>query len=173
MRVASIWLVPSPPSARAIEQLMREVDGDHPTWPRFTPHLTLQGGSVSPEQLLTELPKLARTGSIVAPVSGLDCSPVIFKTLFLTFDNDHPGLKAARSVLSPVVDYEFKPHVSLVYCTQAQLDNSARADLLRCFHPRAMELGSVEFTSAVVVSPKNGATWEMIADWEVLASVDL
>ena len=168
MPIASVWLLPSQASTDAISRIMRDLDEQHSSWPRFTPHLTLYSGHS--DDLKESFSNLCRLGGpFVAPVKGVDWTMERFKTVFLTFDAAHPAFIAARTAIvdqSKLASTSFNPHVSLIYCTSTELSCQERAKLAESCLGKLL---NVEFDRAVVVSPRNGVTWEVVSDWEVVA----
>jgi hypothetical protein len=160
------WLVPAPPHHRnlaaIIDGLAQELDA-----PRFEPHVTLYAGARSGdddvEALLTQATE--NLGSLELRIAGVGTSPELFKTLYLEFEPEPQTERLCRlfrAGLKPALDYELKPHLSLLY---KHLPGTTRAALASRFDVVGQR---IVFAQIAAVRPGEGDNkWLDIDRWDV------
>ena len=135
------WLLPaeSPRSwfVATIAQLARKYDG-----PLFEPHVTLYSTDENDEAARTLLERIAALHApIELSVGGIEHSERFTKTFFVQFANarDAQQLSDAFVAASPSQkNYEFNPHLSLLYAHLPAETKAAEARNIRAPFERAL-----------------------------------
>ncbi len=113
----AFWLVPAPAERKYFESLIAELAARFGA-PVFEPHVTLLGGDIDERVAADVLHQVEFAKPIELEVAGIEFSDKYTKTLFVQFRSSDrastlsDALKAAAGTSS---DYEFNPHLSLVY----------------------------------------------------------
>jgi 2'-5' RNA ligase len=117
--VHSIWLMPAPDDAEALERMVGDFSGRFGS-PRFRPHLTLvedmerSVGDLAP--LVEEV--AAGIGPFAAPVETIGVSALFFRSFYARFAAEGPLLELKRRAIEKILPgdiAEFMPHISLAY----------------------------------------------------------
>jgi len=112
------WLIPAEPERSFFESVVVDLARRYNA-PAFEPHMTIHVGSSGEyvaEQAIAKA--VSCCGAIEAKVLGTDHSGVFIKTLFVQFA---PNAKlrrlneTIRNAAQNASDYQFKPHLSLLY----------------------------------------------------------
>jgi 2'-5' RNA ligase len=117
-RKLAFWLVPERGTQALFEPLIRELAAEFDA-PVFEPHVTLQGADVGEAEALRALRDVcASYGAIELEISGIEHSPKYTKTLYVQFRPSAAATAlsdAVRDRLACSSNYEFNPHLSLLY----------------------------------------------------------
>ena len=161
----SFWLLPSEPAKGKLQQLITDLAGRFDA-PVFAPHVTLYSGPLTE----TDRPNdaLANVASRFAPLdlhsTGISFSSQFTKTLFIEFALDD-SLKqlsdALRGKATTPIDYELKPHMSLIY---AELDEQSKRRLKEeLFAPSVIRFDAI----AAMISGESTRTRTDVENWKV------
>lgn len=125
--MVAYWLVPAEPHRSAFAAIIRELAQRYEA-PVFAPHVTLYSDDADEQSARALLDQLAKENrAIELAVRGIDYSDKFTKTLFVEFENTPEAQQLADAIRkhsSSSSDYEFSPHLSLLY---AQLPNDTKA----------------------------------------------
>jgi 2'-5' RNA ligase len=117
----SYWLIPTEPDKTQLTEMIRLLASRFDA-PLFEPHVTLYSGPLDSTERPDDIIRAVARGAseIVLDTTGIGHTQQFTKTLFLEFapnealDKLSGELKRHSSMSD---DYDFKPHLSLVYAT--------------------------------------------------------
>lgn len=170
----TIWLVPAEPQRSELSRRIAQLAAEHATLP-FTGHVTLFTTEAPPadssrswSDLVAEI--AARHGAVTLTPTGTAHSSEFSKTVFYEFSTDS-RLASLQGELSrsasPGGDFEFSPHMSLLY--KEDLAPEVRAKLASTNPPPPPFRAD---TLAVVVPGPSG-DWHDVAGWREIARYSL
>lgn len=165
------WLMPAAAQKRqlaaVIEQLARKYDA-----PLFEPHVTLYS---SDDDEAAAAALVERVAPRFAPVTLLVCcveqSARFTKSLFVQFENNADAQRLSDSIRAESqsqTDYEFEPHLSLIY---AALPSATKAAEARAVH---LPFDGVTFeTISAITFPRPIRSRGDVEAWRIITTADL
>lgn len=169
--VIAYWLIPSEPAyswfQRIINNLARRCAA-----PVFEPHLTVHVGASQADAAEAALAQVASQCKFIGLTPlGIDQSAEFIKTLFVQFAVS-PDLWQTRDIIrraaNDTLDYELKPHLSLLYKTLA---SATRQELAASIAVPFCEITFDAIKAVRCVSPTQ--TRLDVEAWRVLATQKL
>lgn len=169
----TVWLVPAEPHRSELSQHIAQLSAEHEALP-FVCHVTLFTTGAPPadasrnwSELVAEV--ASRHGPVTLTPTGTAHSAEFSKTLYYEFSID-PDLASLQADISqsaaPGSDFEFSPHMSLLY---KDLAPEVRAKLASS-HPPPPPFRA---DTLAVVIPGASGDWEDIAGWREIARYPL
>jgi 2'-5' RNA ligase len=165
----TVWLVPAEPARAELLRQIAALAAEHGTVP-FPPHVTLfttEAPVIDPrswDHLLAQI--AARHSPLTLEPTGTSHSDEFSKTLFFQF-RPSPQLTALQGDVSrsasPGAEYQFSPHMSLLY---KELTAEVRASLAQ----RIPLPGPIPADTLVAVIPGESGDWHDVAGWREIAS---
>ena len=131
----AFWLTPEKQAYTQLEDCIKTLCQQYVATP-FAPHVTLFAGEHQQDEDMVELgQRLAdEAAAIRLKLHKIDYSDFIFKTLFLQFTPHPPPIKLVRTIQSTLQnpgDYQFDPHLSLIYAKISQNTQQALAQSIQ------------------------------------------
>ena len=169
--VIAYWLIPSEPAhsffQRIINDLARRYDA-----PVFEPHVTIHVGADRADAAKNALGNAAREWKLIGLTPlGIDQSDEFIKTLFVQFVPStelRQINESIREAANNSLQYELKPHLSLLY---KNLAAATRRELAASINLPLSEVTFDAIKAVRCVSPtKSGADVEA---WHVVAAASL
>ena len=161
----SIWLLPSEKESKRFQKIIDILSELFKT-PTFEPHITLY----------THIPKLtdelfynvsvlaALTNTFEVSIAEIQTSPKYYKSLFtnITFNHTLENLQQEVQNLFPGIDYDFLPHLSLLYgdieeALKSEKIDAIREDLIQMFQ-----------VSRIAIVYTQGE----VSDWKIIETFD-
>ena len=161
------WLIPAEPHRTELAEIVRALAATHDA-PVFEPHVTLYSNDSDKESARVLLDQIARQHRAVElAVGGVDHSEKFTKTLFLQFENTPEAQQlseAIRAHSASEKQYEFDPHLSLIY---VELPADTKLAEARAIHDRFERvrfdaLAAIEFPRPIK-SRADVEAWRTIA----------
>jgi len=114
----SVWLIPQKKEADYFSKLINQYASQYKAQP-FTPHVTIYfGDTASLDQVKNTVQLFTKQSApIVLKVNNIGATSEIFKTLFVTFDNNAVLARWAKQIGKQTIKdtYQLKLHLSLLY----------------------------------------------------------
>jgi hypothetical protein len=167
----SYWLVPAEPDRQQLGQVIREL-ARRTDAPVFDPHVTLYSG---PASSLKHASAIVRSvtrdvAALSLRTTGISHSEQFTKTLFIECET-HPAIAAMSEAFKqqsePSLDYELKPHVSLLYANVPERVRQKLAGEL--LMPPAIRFDCVR----AVLTGTQTKTRQDVEAWRAIAEVRL
>jgi len=161
----AFWLTPERQAYTQLESHIQTICQQYGATP-FSPHITLFVGERQQNEDMVGLGRQLADAvpSIAMKLEKIDYSDFFFKTLFLQF-SAHPSptklIQIIQNGLQDYGDYQFDPHLSLVY---AKIPSNTQQSLA---HSIQLDMDSILFNrlDLVIPNPETNA-WADIAGWE-------
>jgi 2'-5' RNA ligase len=152
----SVWLEPSQQDAKHLRKII-----NHPAKkynaPIFAPHVTLYGGIQRYRDAENAVRKCTAFSKLHLETKGIRYSDYLWKTLFAEIKKDDCVKqlnKCLKNSLGRQVNYEFRPHLSLIY---KKLDANTKRKLARTM---TVKKHVVFDKITIIISSKNVKTWK-------------
>jgi 2'-5' RNA ligase len=161
------WLIPADEQKKHLASLIGDLARKYNA-PVFAPHVTVFSSADSEEHARDLVERVAaRHGAVELSVSGIAHSEKFTKTVFLEFNDDAAAQKlsdAVRESSHSARDYEFDPHLSLLYADLPQREKSAAAEGVRLAFDHVVfdSLAAIQF-SQPIKSRADVEAWRTIA----------
>lgn len=172
-QLTGYWLIPAEPVQAHLVSIVRELAQKYHA-PVFEPHLTLFSNSETEEHTRDVLRRVAAAHSPVElSVSGIEHSEKFTKTLFVQFSRNEAAQRLSDSVRAassdPEQEYEFNPHLSLIYADLATETKAAEARRVRlpCDRIRFDAIAAIDFPTPIKTAADVEA-WRMIAKTKLI-----
>ena len=170
------WLIPAEPAHSFFEKTIEDLAGRYDA-PVFEPHMTIY---VGPDRLSVAEELIAKAaaycGRLEAKMLGIGHSGEFTKTLFVQF-----ALNAKLIRLNEVIrhttrgstDYQFKPHVSLLYKKMPVTSRRALADSIKLPFTRVV-FHSIKAVRCILPTRSRGhvEAWCVVAAASLAAQFD-
>jgi 2'-5' RNA ligase len=131
--IIAFWLMPAAPASRFFAKLVGDLAARTDA-PVFEPHVTLSAGKIKPAAALQVLPQTQQQyGPLDLEIDRIDSSEEFTKTLFVQFRPSPAASALSRAIANAVGagnDYEFNPHLSLLYKEMPPGEKAALADAI-------------------------------------------
>ena len=166
------WLLPAEPARAWFVSTTGELARKYHA-PVFEPHVTLySGGDEEDEHARSLIDRIAiRTGAIELQVGGVEHSEKFTKTLFVQLRASESARQlsdAIRAGSESPRDYDFNPHVSLLY---AHIPHVAKVAETERIH---VPFDHVRFDAlAAVFFPKPIETGDDVENWRIIGKATL
>ena len=168
--IVSFWLMPAAREreffAGVIAELAARFDA-----PDFEPHVTLFGGKADEQRALAALEEIQHSRPLEMEIDRVAYSEVFTKTLFVQFHSTPEAAALSdlvRNAAGLTLDYEFNPHVSLLYSDLPEAEKESLARTL------AIPFERVSFDRVQVISTRDPITSrKAIDEWRVLGGCEL
>lgn len=151
----SIWLEPSQKDAKYLNKIILDLAKKYGA-PRFSAHITVYSGMSCLNQAKVAV-NSCRPSKFRVKTSTIRHSDYLWKTIFVNIKKD-TNLRAVNSILQKnlKLDYEFKPHISLIYKT---LDTATKRKIIKSLKIKK----SLTFEKITIIrSSKNVHTWKKL-----------
>jgi 2'-5' RNA ligase len=157
----SLWLKPSIESFRRYQSIITDLSDIHQTQ-SFEPHITLMSGinDISDEafykiSILAALIKVFDDNS-----TTLSMHNSYYKSLYATIQSNTTldNLSAEIQALFPKNNYEFQPHLSLIYSDLTKVEKLKIIEHQKKFHPKLIGLEGIQIMKTIGAS----------TDWETI-----
>jgi len=164
----AFWLLPAAEMRAVLTSLVERL-AKHFGAPSFEPHVTLQVAEVDEQAALGAVRNVcASAGPIELAISGIEFSPQYTKTLYLQFRQTpvaHGLSEAVREALPCTSDYQFNPHLSLLYKDLPEEAKRATAGGIHLPFSR-VEFDRVKVTStlAEISTAADVAAWQTLGE---------
>ncbi len=166
----ALWLTPDKASNETLSALIKTLSNKFSS-PVFEPHVTLLGKIRSINNSDSDLEKntlaLAKQLTpIKVSSSRVDCEDTFYKSLFLEIDHSkalNQANRMAEKMFELDDDFQWKPHLSLLYGEQSKQDKEKAIDNFlphKAFH---MELNTLQLIYG----------FGLPEEWRVIMSIDL
>lgn len=128
----AIWLLPEKKDAFYLSKIINDLSKKYRA-PTFFPHITIYGlVDVSLEKLNQSIKKsIEEINTIIVKAEKVDFSDNLWKTIFIEIKNNNEMnliYKRLSQQLMTFGDYNFFPHISLIY---KKLDKSEKLDIIK------------------------------------------
>ena len=158
----SLWLLPEKKDSFKLKRLINELSIENGS-PSFEPHLTLFGRvSIAPDPLFKFFEeRTVDQKKIVSEIKDLRLGISPWRAMFLGIKMSeilHSFQTRIIEKLNTVRNYDFDPHLSLVYCNKKATKVSIRGVSM----PRTIRFESL----AVVEVPNNIDEWNIIREFK-------
>jgi hypothetical protein len=163
----SYWLVPAAGDKERFEEIIRQLAAAFDA-PVFEPHVTVYSGPLSPRDNPREVvaATAAETFELVLRSNGIAHSEPFTKTLFVEFAANEiltQLSEALKQRSAQSVQYELKPHLSLIYAPLAPAARSRLADEIVL--PSTVRFDALK----AILSSEHVRTREDVEAWRVVA----
>ncbi|MBI5697089.1 MAG: hypothetical protein HZC29_00995 [Thaumarchaeota archaeon] len=151
----SIWLEPSQKDTVYLNKIISDLAKKYGA-PRFSAHLTVYSGVSGLNQAKSAV-NSCRLAKFQVKTSAIRHSDYLWKTIFVNIKKD-TNLRTVNSILQKnlKLDYEFKPHVSLIY---KALDTATKRKIIKNLKIKK----SLTFDKITITrSSKNVHTWKKL-----------
>jgi 2'-5' RNA ligase len=164
----SVWLVPALPERETLRTVITELSGTFGA-PAFDPHVTLYNADIPTEN---QADIMARLAEIAAEFANFELksgevqhTENFFKTVFIQIEPDKTLEKLQKAIAKPLKahgDYDFDPHLSLIYKEMPDESKAALAQTVQT--PPYFGVDEIW-----VVTPGDlAAGWFAITHWQVI-----
>ena len=172
--IITFWLLPAAPADRFFAQLVEDLAARADA-PVFEPHVTLSAGKIDEATALQVLPQLQQQyGPLELEVERIDSSEKLTKTLFVQFRPSEPASALSLAIAKAVGggnDYEFNPHLSLLYKEMPLRDKAALADtVVLPFSSVTFDRVKVVAMTAPITSGEQVEAWRSLGDGKLTAA---
>jgi 2'-5' RNA ligase len=167
-QMVAFWLMPAREEREFFESLIDLLSVRFDA-PRFEPHVTLFGGrDVQPDRAVQVLHEFAIGEPIKLSIKRVTFSSEFTKTLFVEFRASAEAAaltSAIRSATGSKSDYQFSPHLSLVYKNLPPREKAEVAQSLEMPFEIAMcDAVKVITGNAGTSGPADVASWSTLAE---------
>ena len=169
--IITFWLMPAAPAGQFFTTLIGDLAARAGA-PVFEPHVTLSAGKIDAATALRVLPQMQQQCEpLELEIERIDSSAEFTKTLFVQF-RPSPAASALSLAIANAVgggeEYEFDPHLSLLYKEMPPRDKDALA------HEIVLPFSSAVFDRVKVVAMTAPITTrEQVEAWRPLGEGDL
>jgi 2'-5' RNA ligase len=165
--ILTFWLLPAEPARTFFCGLIAELAARFDA-PVFEPHVTVYVIDAQKDDAMKFLNcASANTGSPRLSITGIECSDVFTKTLFVQFEPDGDLARLSedlRRVSASRNDYQLNPHLSLLY---KDLDTETKRQLADSIR---LPFDEIVFDSVkAVISPAEIRSRAEVEAWRVVA----
>jgi 2'-5' RNA ligase len=169
----SVWLVPALPERETLRTVITELSATFGA-PAFDPHVTLYNADIPTEKqsaIMERLGEIAAEFAVFELKSGeVRHTENFFKTVFIQIEPDKTLEKLQSTIAKPLKahgDYEFDPHLSLIYKDMPDDSKAALAQTVQT--PPYFQADEIW-----VVTPGDLAVgWYAITQWQVIERLKL
>ncbi len=166
--MVAFWLMPAREEREFFESLIDLLSVRFEA-PRFEPHVTLFGGrDVQPERAVQVLHELPVGETIKLSIKRVTFSDQFTRTLFVEFCASAEAAaltSAVRSATGSKSDYQFSPHLSLVYKNLPSREKAEVAQSLEMpFEFATCDALKVITGNAGISGPADVASWSALAE---------
>lgn len=163
----SIWLLPSETESQRYQQIISTLSQEFKA-PVFEPHITLYTNIPTlTDELFYKISVLAAlTNTFDVSINDFQTSTNYFKSLFVTIENKSILTELQQEVQNLFVDanYEFEPHLSLLYSDDAE-ETSKQSTIATI---KAEFANTFKAMQIAIVTTKGD-----VNDWKILETFDL
>lgn len=163
----SIWLVPSNPCFLLLHQQIQKLSSTYDA-PLFLPHMTIFTGKTENIDMTKKLLSSVITefSHLEAKVEGIESSEAFYKTLFIKLTNNKilSGMHARLSSLDTNSNYEFHPHMSLMY---KKLPFNIKEKIIQGMG-EALEFEKVSFDKVQIMTDSHDETRKAVENWKII-----
>ena len=159
----SVWLIPRNADTEYLGHLIRNLSQKYNA-PEFIPHITIYGDVNAGQEIVDEAVKHSIKGlkKFTIKTSNLAYEDYIWKTLFINIEQNLKLLQINEKLsekLGEYIDYQFKPHISLIYKKMAELEKQ------KIIHDISIKNEFVIDKAAIIKSSENVDEWEMVSQY--------
>jgi 2'-5' RNA ligase len=165
--MVAFWLMPARAERDRFTSVIAELAARYDA-PVFEPHVTLIGGKLDEQKAADVLQRCTFSEPIELEIAGVETSEKYTKTLFVQFRPSplaselSDAITAAANITS---DYEFNPHLSLLYKEMREVEKAAAASRIELPFDRVTFDGlKAIVTPAEITSRKEVEAWRTIGE---------
>ena len=165
--IIAFWLIPAGRERDYFASLITDLAARFDA-PVFEPHVTLFGGKLDEQKAADILERCGPAPPIELEVERIDFSDKFTKTLFVQFRRSQQANELSAAIKSAAgidSDYEFNPHLSLLYKEMPETEKAAAASSIAIpFRRVAFDALKAIATPAGIKSSEDVEAWRTVRE---------